>query len=569
MRNLVMVSVVLLGCGSKAKQPVAAPHDEHAAMPMAHDAAGPPPLTLDDIAKGAALLPDLGEHHRAITTRVPEAQAYFDQGLRLIYGFNHDEAARSFAKAAQLDPTCASCFWGVALVVGPNYNVPMLPDRFAAAWDAVQKARANAPSATPVEQALIAALAKRYPGAEPKDPGAMQPYNQAYADAMADVATKFPADLDVQVLRAESLMDLNPWRLWSSDGKAAPGTDAIVATLESVLAKDPKHPGANHYYIHAIEASQHPEKAVPSAERLASLIPNAGHIVHMPAHIFQRVGRYAEAAETNRRAIQVDLGYIAKAPPWGYYAMYLVHNYGFLSYAASMEGRSQESIQAAKDSAAHFPAPMLEMMPGMDFFVAEPQLAMVRFGAWQDILAQKRPDAKYPTLTALYLHAHGLASAATGDLATAEKDLAEIEKLGTTIPADVAPGQNTAREIIGVSAAVLRAAIAQKRKDPKTDELWAAAVALEDKLSYSEPNDWFYPVRHFQGSSLIAGKKFKEAEAVYRADLVKNPNNGWALFGLAEALRGENKTADAAKVDAQFAKAWANADIKLTASAIF
>jgi len=538
-------------------------------MPMGHEAAAPPALTLDGIAKGAALLPDLGEHHRAVSTRVPEAQAYFDQGLRLVYGFNHDEAARSFAKAAQLDPACASCYWGLALVLGPNYNVPMLPDRFPAAWDAVKKAKANAPGATPVEQALIAALAKRYPGAEPKDPVAMQPYNQAYADAMADVATKFPTDLDVQVLRAESMMDLNPWKLWSADGKPAPGTDAIVATLESVLAKDSKHPGANHYYIHAVEASKHPEKALPSAERLASLIPGAGHIVHMPAHIFQRVGRYADASETNRRAVQVDLGYIAKAPSWGYYGMYLVHNYGFLAYSASMEGRSAESIEAAQSSAKNFPPAMLEMMPGMDFFVSEPLLAMVRFGKWQALLAQPRPEAKYPTLTALWLHAHGLASAATGDLGGAQKDLAELTKMAAAIPADTMSSTNSMRDVVGVSAAVLAAGIAQKQHDPKTDELWAAAVAAEDKLAYSEPDDWFYPVRHFQGASLIAGKKYADAEAVYRADLANNPGNGWALFGLAQALRGEKKTAEAAKVDAQLAKAWARADVKLTASAIF
>jgi len=564
MRKLWVLAVVL-GCGGKAKQPtvVAAHAPEHGDMAMP-----PPSLSIEAIARGATRIDNLGEYHRAITTKSPEAQAFFDQGLRLIYGFNHDEAARSFAHATQLDPTCASCYWGLALVLGPNYNVPMLEDRFPAAWEAVQRAQANAATATPVEQALIATLAKRYPGKEPKDPVAMQPFNQAYADAMAEVATTFAADNDVQVLRAEALMDLNPWKLWSADGKPAPGTEDIVAMLERVLAANPNHPGANHYYIHAIEASPHPEKAVASAERLAGLIPNAGHIVHMPAHIYQRVGRYAEASEANRRAAAVDLAYMPKAPAWGYYGMYLVHNYGFLSFSASMEGRSAESIQAAQDSAKNFPPAMLQMMPGMDFFIAEPLLSMVRFGHWKELLAIPRPEAKYATLTALWLHAHGLASLATGAADQADKDLAELKKLGTTIAPEITTSTNSTRDVIAVSSAVLEAAIAQKRGDASATQLWAAAVAAEDKLAYSEPDDWYYPVRHFQGASLIAAKKFADAEAVYRADLQRNPSNGWALFGLAQALRGQHKDKDAAAVDKQLAKAWANADIKLTASAI-
>jgi tetratricopeptide (TPR) repeat protein len=549
-----LAAVLALGCGARNS-------------PTDHAHGGSPPaLTIDAIAKGAALIDHLGNYHRAITTTSPEAQQFFDQGLRLIYGFNHDEAARSFARATQLDPGCASCYWGLALVLGPNYNVPMLPDRFPAAWEAVQKAQANAAAATPVEQALIVALAKRYSGNEPKDPAAMQPFSQAYADAMANVAAKFGDDLDVQVLRAESLMDLDPWKLWTPDGTPAPGTLDIVAALEAVLAKNPEHPGANHYYIHAVEASPHPEKALPSAERLAALIPNAGHIVHMSAHIFQRVGRYADASEANRRAAAVDIEYVPRAPSWGYYGMYLVHNYGFLSFSAAMEGRRAESIQAAKDSAKNFPPAMLDMMPGMDFFVAEPVLAMVRFGAWQDLLAMPRPAPKYATLTSLWLHAHGLASLAIGKLDDATRDLAELKHLGATIPADATTSTNAIRDVVGVSAAVLEAAIAQKRGDASAEGLWAAAVAAEDKLAYSEPNDWYYPVRHLQGAALIAARKYKEAEAVYRADLRKNPSNGWALFGLVQALRGQSK--DAAEVEQQLAKAWANADIQLAASAV-
>jgi tetratricopeptide (TPR) repeat protein len=575
MKACALAVVLAVGCGSHAKRETAPPSGSSAPVPVVSTPAdaqpktppATPALTIDAIARGAALMPSLGDYHRAISTTNADAQSYFDQGLRLIYGFNHDEAARSFARAAQLDPKCASCFWGLALVLGPNYNVPMLPDRFPAAWAALQKAQANAASATPVEQALIGALAKRYTGAEPKDPPAMQAQQQAYADAMADVAKQFPDDLDVQVLRAEAMMDLNPWKLWTPDGKPAPGTEEIVAVLEKVLKKDPKHPGANHYYIHAVEASAHPEKAVPSADRLAGLIPGAGHIVHMPAHIYQRVGRYADASQANRRAVEVDQQYMGRAPDWGYYTMYLVHNYGFLSFSASMEGRSEESIQAAEASAKAFPAPMLDMMPGMDFMISEPLLARVRFGKWDDIQKLPRPDAKYIVLTALWLHAQGLAAAAGGKLDDAQKDLDELHAMAAKVTPEMTSATNSMKDIVDVSAAVLAAAIAQKNNDPGAEKAWADAVAAEDKLAYSEPNDWFYPVRHYQGAFLIGAKKYKEAEAVYRADLAKNPGNGWGLFGLAQALRGEKKTGEAAKVEKQAAAAWRNADIKLTSTA--
>ncbi|HEY5947396.1 MAG TPA: tetratricopeptide repeat protein [Kofleriaceae bacterium] len=572
--GMVCIGVVACGGGQKAK-PAATQASSDAPVVQRpdhahghdHGDAGPPALRLDQIATGAALLPELGTHTRPITTTSKEAQAYFDQGLRLIYGFNHDEAARSFAKAALLDPKCASCYWGLALVLGPNYNVPMLPDRFPAAWDALQSAQRNASSAKPVEQALISALAKRYPGPTPKDPMQMAPFNQAYADAMKAVAAKFTDDDDVQVMYAESLMDLNPWHLWTPDGKAAPNTDDIVKALETVLARSVNHPGANHYYIHAIEASPHPERAEPSADRLAKLIPNAGHIVHMPAHIYQRVGRYADASKTNQAAVAVDLGYMSKAPAWGYYPMYLVHNYGFLAYSSSMLGRSAESIEAARNAAKNFPPPMLEMMPGMDFFIAEPLLVMVRFGKWDQLLAEPRPNAKYQTLTGLWLHAHGMALAATGKLDEAAKDLAELKALRDAIPAEIVATINSAKDIVGLSAAILEADLASKAKDPKALELWAAAVALEDKTAYSEPADWFYPVRHYQGAALLAAKKYKDAEAVYRADLTKNPENGWALWGLAESLAKQGKKAEAAKVQKRFDKAWPDEDIKLTTTA--
>ncbi|HEX8114940.1 MAG TPA: hypothetical protein VF516_44725, partial [Kofleriaceae bacterium] len=464
---------------------------------------------------------------------------------------------------------CASCYWGVALVLGPNYNVPMLANRFPAAWQALQRAQQLAPSATPVEQALIAALARRYPGARPRAPDAMAPFNQAYADAMTEVAGQFPDDLDVQTLRAEALMDLAPWKLWTADGKPAQHTVEILMTLESVLARDPRHPGANHYYLHAVEASPQPGRALASADRLPALMPGAGHIVHMPAHIYQRVGRYADASAANRRAAEIDQRYLPGAPAWGYYGMYLSHNCGFLSYSAAMEGRSAESLAAARCAARTFPAVMLAMMPGMDFFVAEPLLAMVRFGKFDGILATPRPDPGYPTLTALWLHAHGLARAATGDLAAADADLAELRRMA----AQTAPGAvtltNEVRDILDVGTRTLEAVLAHKRGDPRELALWDAAVAAEDRLSYSEPSDWFYPVRHYQGEALLELGRWSDAEAVYRADLANHPRNGWALWGLVRALRGQHRDREAAAVDQEFHRAWANADFALTATAFW
>jgi tetratricopeptide (TPR) repeat protein len=546
------LSVLLLvaACGPRAAAPTAN------TTPKSEPPKGP---TVESWAQGAMLFPDLGTLHRVVTTTNKEAQAYFDQGLRLNFGFNHDEAARSFARAAQLDPTCASCFWGVALTLGPNYNVPMLADRAAVAWAAISKAKELAPRATPVEQALILALAKRHKGPEPLDPPAMQPFVEAYSAAMREVAKQFPADDDVQILFAESAMNVNPWKLWSLDGKAAPGTDEIVSTIETILTRNAEHPGANHYYIHVVEASQHPEKALPSADRLPALMPGAGHVVHMPAHIYQRVGRYLDATETNRKAVAVDNKYLALTKPPGYYAMYLGHNWGFLAYSASMEGRAADSMTAAREAAKALPVHLLCGMPGMDFFVAEPLLVMVRFAKWDELLAEPRPDAKYPVLTALWLHGHGMALAARGKLDEAQKDHAELVALHDKIPADMLAGLNPARDIAKVAAKILEARLAEARKQPTHLALWADAVSLEDKLAYSEPADWFYPVRHFHGSALLVAKKPKDAEAVYREDLKHNPGNGWALWGLAQALKAQKK--DASAVDKDFKKAWARSDL--------
>jgi len=563
--------VKLLNCSALALIALAgcASHQTKSAAPAAKsEPAAPQGPTIASWAKGALLLENLGTLHRTITTSSKEAQTYFDQGLRLTFGFNHDEATRSYARAAELDPQCASCFWGVALTLGPNYNVPMLPDHAQVAWDALQKAKSLASHATPVEQALISALEKRYKGPAPLSPPEMQPFSEAYAAAMRDVAKKFPADLDVQVLFAESMLDVSPWKLWTQDKKPRPGTEEIVRVLEAVLAKDPQHPGANHYYIHTIEASEHPEKALPSAERLASLMPGAGHIVHMPAHIFQRIGRYADASETNRKAVTTDDQYMAKTSPPGYYGMYLGHNYGFLAFSSSMEGRSAETMTAARASAKAIPPEMLSMMPGMDFFAVEPLFALVRFARWDEALAEPRPPEKFLMLNGLWLHTHGMALIGKARLDDAAKDLASLVELGNKLPPEMHAGQNLGKNVVAVATKILEASLAEARKKPEALKLWSDAVKLEDELAYSEPADWFYPVRHFQGAALLKAGKASEAEAVYREDLKRNPANGWSLFGLVQAQRAQKKTKDAAISQKAFDAAWKHADIKLTSSVV-
>jgi hypothetical protein len=363
-----------------------------AALCVSRPAMGGPPTTLAQWADGAQLFDGLGNFHRGITTQFPEAQVYFDQGMRLLWAFNHDEASRSFARAALLDPDCAMCFWGVALTIGPNYNLPMMMEsRARIAWQAVQQAKSNAQHATPVEQALIAALAERYPNDSPLDPSNQGPVLAAYARAMQDVAQKFPGDNDVQTMAAEAMMTVNAWKLWSLDGVPAPGTPEVVTRLAGVMARDPHHPGANHYYVHAIEASPRPQDAVPAAERLGGMMPAAGHLEHMPAHIMQRVGRYADAAKANRKGAAADLAYFAKTRPLDYYVMYTAHNYQFLAFSTAMEGRKAETVEAMQKARAIIPVDLLAAMPGSDWYAAHFFAAMIRFGLWDDILAEPAP----------------------------------------------------------------------------------------------------------------------------------------------------------------------------------
>jgi tetratricopeptide (TPR) repeat protein len=528
------------------------------------------PAAVGDWANGARLLDGLGSFHRGVTTDSSQAQQYFDQGMRLLWAFNHDESSRSFARAAQLDPKCASCYWGLALTVGPNYNLPvMAAARAKVAAEALALAQKNAGRAGPVEQALIAALASRYPSDQPLDEASAAPVLTAYANAMRAVAARFPDDLDVQTLFAESMMNTNAWKLWAPDGRAASGTHEIRATLERVLLHDPLHPGANHYYVHTMEASPHPDLALGAAERLRGMMPSAGHLEHMPAHILQRLGRYEDAAQANRTGAAVDEAYFKLAQPLDYYPLiYTAHNYQFLAFSTAMEGRKAETLEAVRNARRVSADDQLRQMPAMQWQLSEEYAALLRFGLWADMLARPAPDPGMASLTGGYLYARGVALAATGRVEDALKTLAELRSLIGLLPRDSPAGMNTARDVLGLAALLVQARIAAaQRRGNDAIALLRDAVASEDGLAYNEPSDWFFPVRHILGAQLLEAGQPAAAEAVFREDLKRNPANGWALFSLAEALKRQHRTVEAQQAQRQFQQAWSHSDITLASSA--
>jgi tetratricopeptide (TPR) repeat protein len=513
----------------------------------------------------ARIFAELGGTHRKITTKVPLAQRYFDQGLNLAYGFNHDEAVRSFVAAAQKDPACALCYWGIAYASGPHINNPALDaDHAKAALDALAKAR-TAP-ASPVERDLIEAQAARYAGDGSAD---RAPLDQAYADAMRGVWARHPKDADVGMLFAEAAMDVHPWDLWTAEGKPQPWTDEIVTTLEAVLKLDPNHPGANHLYIHSVEASPHPERGLASADRLAAgLVPGAGHLVHMPGHIYQRVGRYEDAAEANRKAIVVDDKYVGQVPQQGFYLMYKAHNHQFLAFSAMAAGRQAEAVSASQAMLAQFAPEMVhEMAAATDGLVSLPEIVLVRFGRWDEVLARPAPDPALRASTGLWHWSRGMALAAGGKLMEADAELAEVAKSAAHVEDAATVGFNPAKTVLGIASDLLGAELAGKRgASAVAVHRLEAAVAAEDGLRYNEPSDWPLPIRHYLGAALLVAGQPEAAEAVYREDLRRNPENGWALYGLAAALRARGKADEADAVTARARKAWAHADVAITGS---
>jgi len=513
------------------------------------------------------LFDGLGGLAREVTTASPEAQRYFDQGLAFMYAFNHDEAIRSFRRAAELDPRCAMAFWGVAVANGPHINNPVVPpDRAKAAWEALGRARELVGRASPVERGLIDALAARYADPPPEDRKLL---DQAYADAMRGVWKAFPKDADVGALFAEALADLRPWDLWTTDGKPQPGTEELVATLESVLALAPRHPLANHLMIHAVEASPHPEKADRAADTLRDLQPGLGHLVHMPSHIDVRRGRWQQAIDANAKAMEADRRYTARSPNQGFYRLYMAHNHHMLTYGAMMTGQSALAIRTIRAMVADIPLEFFKENAFADGFMAMPLEVLMRFGKWDEILAEPAFPDFVPISRSLQHYARGVAFAAKGDVAAAEKEQALFLEARVLVPKEAFFGNNTGSDVLDVAESFMRGEILFRAG--RTDEGLASlreAAAREDKLRYDEPPDWIQPVRHALGAALLQAGRFAEAERVFREDLAKLPENGWSLYGLSRAVDLQKKKAEAAEAEKRFDAVWKQADLKIKSACL-
>ena len=512
----------------------------------------------------------LGTYSRKITTKSTKAQRYFDQGLALLHGFNHRGAIRSFQEAARLDPQCAMAHWGAALAAGPHINYPLVPPPMAElAWKELTLAKQNASNASEVERALIDALSKRYAYPQPED---RAPLDQAYADAMREVWKKFPNDVDVGALFAEAVMDLRPWNQWTLEGQPNPGTEEIIATLDAVLKLNPRHPFANHLYIHAVEASPHPERADTAADRLRKLQPGLAHNVHMPSHIDIRRGRWHEAIATNAKAVQADKRYRAATGnrPLGLFPMYAAHNQHMLAYAALMTGQSKLAMRYVREMIKDLPAEFVrENAALVEAFGAVPMEVMMRFGKWDDILAEPENYPDYmPFARAFHHGARAIAFAAKSDPENARKEQTIFRELVQRVPKETAVSNNTAESIIAVANHMIEGEllIAKGKLDAGLEQL-RAALTLEDALKYDEPPSWMIPLRHTIGANLMHAGRFAEAEQIYRDDLTRLPENGWSLFGLSQALAAQEK--DGAELEAtraRFNKVWAKADVKITSS---
>jgi tetratricopeptide (TPR) repeat protein len=516
-------------------------------------------------AKKATLMAGFGDLHHPVSTSNPEAQKFFDQGMRLIYAFNHEEAAGSFERAAELDPKMSMAYWGLAEAVGPNYNDPADPDRYKKAHDAIAKAENLAANASASEKAYIAAMALRFPA----DPAADHRLAaERYRNAMADVVKQFPDDLDAATLFAEAGMNLHPWGLWRQDGTPEGGTEDIIAALESVLKRDPNHMGAIHYYIHALEASPNPERALAAANRLAALAPAAGHLVHMPGHVYIRTGDFEAAVKTNQLAASADRAYLQASGSGGLYgAMYYSHNLHFIAACSSMNGNYAEAHKAAEMLAAHVGPMVVKDIPPLEGFMTVPLAVEVRFQKWDQILAMPQPAAPMQTTTVFWHFARGMALAAKGKVAEADAEHHIVSEAADKTPPDqvfAMPVNNKAKDVLNIATNVLGAKIAQAKHDSAgAVSLLRRAVAIQDTLKYDEPPDWFYPVRESLGAVLLLNGNAAEAEKVFREDLDRNPRNPRSLFGLAEALRAQNRAYDAQFVDKQFQANWKGSDIKL------
>jgi tetratricopeptide (TPR) repeat protein len=509
------------------------------------------------------LYDNLGTLHHEVTAESPVAKQYFDQGLRLTYAFNHDEAIKSFREGLKHDSTCAMCYWGIAYALGPNINLPMDTSKVRPAWDAIQQALKYSAKATPTEQAYIQALAHRYAA----DPAANRAaLDSGWAKAAGEVSRRFPGDDDAASLYAEALMDLRPWNYWTNGGQPkAPSTLETLRVLERIVKRNPDHPGACHFYIHAIEASPQARRAVPCAERLGSMMPGAGHLVHMPTHIYIKLGQWDLAADRNAHAVHADEQFISERHPTGPYPMgYYPHNFHVMWYALNMLGRSEAALDAARSIGEKVPVEVVRQVPSFEGYTPILLYTMVRFSKWDDILRQPAPPADLRYATAAWHYARALAYNALGkpDSAAVERD--SLAAITAATPADKSLGINLTKPVLELATSHLRGEMAAKegRTEEAVKQLRKAA-AQEDALNYDEPPTWFMPIRQRLGAVLLAAGRPKEAERAFREDLVQRPENGWSLYGLTQSLRAQKRDREAAKVEERFHKAWATADVQL------
>ena len=563
--------------GDAAPEPESAPADaaESAPAAAAQPAQSAGGGTAALVARaGAPLFEGMGDYHRTITTGDPGAQRYFDQGMVLAYGFNHAESIRSFRAAQRLDPQCAMCFWGEALATGPHINVTakgkaiMSADDQVSAFAAIERAQALAADASDVERELIAALAQRY---SPEPVEDRDPLDRAYAAALGELHEKYPDDDDIAAMFAEAWMNTMPWNYWSDAVTPRPETVPVIEALEAIIARNPRHPLALHLYIHAVEASSNAGRAEQAADTLIGLVPGSGHLVHMPAHIYWRVGRYNDAAEANVLAAAVDERYIAQCNAQGFYpALYYPHNIHFLWAAASMEGRSAVAIEAARKVAANVRLEQIDQFPTVEFFHTIPLLSLVQFGRWDEVLAEPAPRSDLGFSNAIWHYARGIALANTADTAAARAEQAALEPLKANDKVMFLDGNDyPASALIGIADALLQGEIAMAEGDFDTAvEHFTAAVAGQDTLPYTEPPFWYYPTRQSLGVALLRANRPADAEQVYRRDLEVYPHNGWSTYGLVQSLEAQGKTEEAAMHREHFEATWALADVELSASRV-
>ena len=512
---------------------------------------------------GAPLFTDLGNHRQPISTKSPQAQQYFNQGLILAYGFNHGEAVRSFKEAIRLDPTCAMCYWGVAIALGPNINKPMDAADVPLAWDALQQAKRLSSNTSEKEKAYIKALESRY---SPQPVADRQALDLAYANAMREVMKNYPQDLDAATLFAEALMDTMPWDYYMEDNRPKAVTEELIEALEFVISKDPQHPGANHFYIHAVEASPYPERALPSARRLGNIVPGAGHLVHMPSHVYLRVGRYHDATLTNEEAVKADQSYITQCRAQGFYPIaYYPHNQHFLWYTSMMEGRSELSLRTAREiDQMNEHQNLAERKRFSPLLV----LTLARFGRWDEVLNTPLPPTDQLFERAMFHYARGMSYAAKLDFAAAQSELSALEAIAgdpRTKPLD--QPQLPGAKLIALGKHILAGELARRRsQNTEMNQYFATAIQLEDALPYMEPPYWHHPVRQIYGAALLEAGRPIEAEKIYREDLKRHPANGWSLYGLLSSLRAQGKTEEARAMEKRFRDVWRLADVTLTAS---